>query len=62
MDERAEGVYCHWESYPPETPGIENNIFVAERVCGDATVARFECTRHETRALLKFLLPEIATL
>jgi hypothetical protein len=58
--ERAEGVYCHWESYPPDTPGIEDNILVIERVViervsGDGTVHRFECDRRESDTIREFL-------
>jgi hypothetical protein len=54
--ERAEGVYCHWESYPPDTPGIENNILVIERVNGDGSVSTFSCAQGcESDAIREFL-------
>lgn len=55
MDQRAEGVYCHWESYPVNTPGVENNILVIERVNGDSTVTTFSCSRSEAPSILSFL-------
>lgn len=55
MDERAEGVYCSWESYPPNTPGIENNLLLLERVTGNGTVETFTCTRDETQSIMDFL-------
>lgn len=54
MDERNEGVYCHWETYPL-TSGFNDNIFVVERVNGDATVSRFECARSEVSVIFRFL-------
>jgi hypothetical protein len=52
---RAEGVYCHWESYPPDTPGIGLDTLVIERVNGNETVSTFECTRVESAAIKEFL-------
>ena len=53
---RAEGVYCHWETYPPEVPTIHDNILVIERVNGDCTVDKFTCARSESKDILEFLL------
>lgn len=53
--DRAEGVYCHWESYPADTPGIENNILIIERVNGDSSVTTFSCARSEVKSILAFL-------
>ena len=44
---RAEGVYPSWISYPPDTPGIKDNILHIEQVAGDGTVYVFECARSE---------------
>ena len=53
-EDRPEGVYCYWETYP-EHSGLKDNIFVAERVCGNGTVERFTCARYEAKAIFKFL-------
>lgn len=55
MDERPEGVYCSWVSYPPDTPS--DNIFHVERVNGDGSVTQFECARgdKESDVILQFL-------
>ncbi len=55
LDPRLEGVYCHWETYPPGAQLSRDNIFVIERVNGDSTVERFSCARSETRAIKAFL-------
>lgn len=56
--QRQTGVYVKlkWESYPPNTPGIEDNILVIEKVAGDGTLTTFECSRGtESEAIRKFL-------
>lgn len=56
MDQRPEGVYCSWVTYPPGlTPN--NNILHIERVNGDGTVTEFECARckRESDVILAFL-------
>lgn len=58
-DTRAEGVYCHWETYPPDAMTVHQNILVIERVNGDQTVSRFECTRGEGLAIMSFLIYEL---
>jgi uncharacterized protein YuzE len=54
-DPRPEGVYCHWESYPADTPGIEDNILVIERVNADGSVRTFDCARSEAAVIADFL-------
>jgi hypothetical protein len=56
-DPRPEGVYCHWETYPPTGSLIPNNILVIERVNGDGSVTRFTCAREEAAAITDFLTP-----
>lgn len=56
---REPGVYCHYETYPAgPTPdqGQNNQQLVIERVAGNGTVSRFECSRSEAAAILKFFL------
>lgn len=61
-DHREPGVYCHYETYPAgpvpdaETGCIYNQQLVIERVAGNGTVSRFECSRNEASAILKFFL------
>ena len=55
METRPEGVYCRWETYPPEALTTHDNILVIERVNGDSTVSTFNCTRGESKAILEFL-------
>lgn len=55
IDPRAEGVYCSWESYPPDTPGINDNILHIERVNGDGSVSTFECADSEADVIAAFL-------
>lgn len=54
---RGEGVYCHFETYPPESlmPYSKNNLFVIERVNGDQTVTQLILTRAESKKVLEFL-------
>lgn len=59
IDPRPEGVYCHWESYPPNTPWIKDNILVIERVQGDGSVSRFTCARDESETIRLFLRSDV---
>jgi hypothetical protein len=57
-DERPEGVYCHWETYPPDPyndGAMKDNILVLERVCGDQSVLSWECARSEAVTIQEFL-------
>lgn len=56
---REPGVYCHYETYPAgpvPDQGQNNQQLVIERVAGNGTVSRFECSRNEAAAILKFFL------
>lgn len=53
MDQRAEGVYCKLEEYPPGLGKL--NIFTVERVNGDQTVSSFSCTVGEAVVIQEFL-------
>lgn len=55
IDPRQEGVYCHWETYPPESPVERNNILVIEHVWGDGSVTRFQCSAEESDTIREFL-------
>lgn len=52
IDPREEGVYCRWEEYPAHS---RNFSLVIERVNGDGSVSRLECTRVESRVIAQFL-------
>jgi hypothetical protein len=54
MDERSEGIYCAWETYPALS-GLKDNIFTMERVCGDGSVITLSCARSEAREIFNFL-------
>lgn len=57
LDSRSEGVYCKWESYPPNS-GLIDNILVIERVNGDNSISSFTCARSESKSILEFLQKE----
>jgi hypothetical protein len=53
-DDRPEGTYPQWETYPPGyRPG--NNLLIVERVNGNATVSRIVMPRSEALKLAKFI-------
>jgi hypothetical protein len=55
VSQRAEGVYCRWETYP-EHSGITDNTFVVERVNGDGSVSTWSCARGtESNVIARFL-------
>lgn len=54
MDQRPEGVYCSWVTYP-ENSYLKDTILHIERVCGDGSVLVFECARSESKTILQFL-------
>jgi hypothetical protein len=54
-DPRPEGVYLHFETYPPGAFISRDNILVLERVNGDATVSRWSCARSEAGVIKQFL-------
>jgi hypothetical protein len=54
--ERAEGVYIHWETYPPGLSTLPTpNLCVIERVNGDCTVDTLTCTRNEAKVIADLL-------
>lgn len=53
--DRSEGVYCRWETYPPDSAMVPGNILVIERVNGDCTISSFSCARSEASTIYRFL-------
>lgn len=51
---RPEGVYAKWFTYP-EHSGLQDNLFLIERVCGDTSVPSVTLTRGEARTLFHIL-------
>lgn len=59
--DRAEGVYCRFETYPADMDlsDVRNNILVIERIAGDSSITRFECARSEAWGIKEFLNREL---
>jgi hypothetical protein len=51
MDNRPEGVYATWETYPPEPLAGGKPLLRIERVNGDGSVSTIVLTRDEARVL-----------
>lgn len=55
MDQRPEGVYLHWRTYPADCAITPDNILVIERVNGGGSVSRFQCAREEAVDIWRWL-------
>jgi len=55
MDPRPEGIYCRWETEPPEGGPYSRKLLIIERVNGDQSVSKIVCTHAEAGAIREFL-------
>lgn len=61
-DDRPEGVYCAWSSYPEGvSSAYQARILTIERVNGDASVTSLDCTYEESLTVLQAIQQEMAT-
>ena len=51
MDPRAEGVYCHWDTYPPEGGPYSRAVLTIERVNPNGSVSQLVVTRDEAKTI-----------
>lgn len=60
LDPRAEGVYCFWETYPPQLHAFTARLLTIERVNGNGTVDRLSCTDEEADVVAAAIAAERA--
>jgi hypothetical protein len=56
---RPEGIYCRWETYPPEGGPDSSRLLTIERVTGNATVEKIICTTDESVVVMESVAEEI---
>ena len=56
VNERAEGIHCKWETYPPDSC---IRLFTIERVYGNGTVSRVTGDVEAAKAIKAFIEAEL---